>query len=242
MSLNHQPPTSNHRQSAVSNHSVNFKTGRSDAMTSMKSPTTYFEQLSAMADGELDRQELSLALLSCGQDEAMLTSWSTYHLIGDALRSPAQVVPASDLAFLGRLKQRLAQAESAPLAPPEQLPKLVPKAKETSFPEVAYQAESAANDGVFRWKLLAGLASASTVFAIAWTVAGHSSSLNAPQLAQDGAAQQVVVDSPQGPVVRDAGLEELMAAHRQLGAPSALQAPSGFLRSASFETASGVRH
>ncbi len=210
-------------------------------MTRMKSPMPLSEQLSAMVDGELDRQELSLALLSCGQGEAMLTSWSTYHLIGDALRSPAQVVPASDLAFLGRWQQRLAQSESAPLAPPEQLPKLVPKAKEASLPEVAYQAAIAANDGVFRWKLLAGLASATTVFAIAWNVFGHSSSDNAPQLAEDRAAQQVVVDSPQGPVVRDAGLEELMAAHRQLGARSALQAPSGFLRSANFETTSGVR-
>ena len=41
--------------------------------------------------------------------------------------------------------------------------------------------------------------------------------------------------SPQGPVVRDARLEELLAAHKQFGATSALQEPSGFLRNATFD-------
>jgi sigma-E factor negative regulatory protein RseA len=36
-------------------------------------------------------------------------------------------------------------------------------------------------------------------------------------------------------MVRDARLEELLAAHRQLGSNSALQLPSGFLRNATFE-------
>ena len=36
-------------------------------------------------------------------------------------------------------------------------------------------------------------------------------------------------------MVRDARLEELLAAHKQFGATSALQEPSGFLRNATFE-------
>jgi sigma-E factor negative regulatory protein RseA len=43
-------------------------------------------------------------------------------------------------------------------------------------------------------------------------------------------------DVPQAPVmIRDARLDELLAAHRQSGGASALQMPSGFLRNATFE-------
>ena len=96
----------------------------------------------------------------------------------------------------------------------------------------------AANDGEFRWKLVAGFASIAAVSAIAWNAAGLLAPAAAPQLAQAPAPQQqvVVVASPQGPVVRDARLEELLAAHKQLGGTSALQEPSGFLRNATFET------
>jgi sigma-E factor negative regulatory protein RseA len=36
-------------------------------------------------------------------------------------------------------------------------------------------------------------------------------------------------------MIRDPRLDELLAAHRQLGGASALQAPAGFLRNATFE-------
>jgi sigma-E factor negative regulatory protein RseA len=36
-------------------------------------------------------------------------------------------------------------------------------------------------------------------------------------------------------MVRDARLEELLAAHKEFGGASALQMPSGFLRNATFE-------
>ena len=60
------------------------------------------------------------------------------------------------------------------------------------------------------------------------------------QLAKNQTIEQVVVASPQGPMVRDTRLEELMAAHKQLGG-SSLQAPSGFLRNAGFENAQSSR-
>jgi sigma-E factor negative regulatory protein RseA len=59
---------------------------------------------------------------------------------------------------------------------------------------------------------------------------------SAPQLAQAGSSPQMVVASPQGMMVRDAQLEELLAAHAQLGRSSSLQVPSGFLLNATFET------
>ncbi|MCZ8254264.1 MAG: anti-sigma factor, partial [Polaromonas sp.] len=102
--------------------------------------------------------------------------------------------------------------------------------------DVPHRHAPAANDGNFRWKLVAGIASLAAVSAIAWNATGLLAPATAPQLAQAPVSQQVVVASPQGPVVRDARLEELLAAHKQLGGTSALQEPSGFLRNATFET------
>lgn len=100
--------------------------------------------------------------------------------------------------------------------------------------------KDAANEGVFRWKMLAGFACMGTVATLAWSLVGTSALDGAAQLAQfptTGTQQQVVVASPQGPVVRDARLQELLAAHRQMGGTS-LPVPSGFVRNANFENQS----
>ena len=104
-----------------------------------------------------------------------------------------------------------------------------------------HHAGVAANDGSFRWKLVAGVASLAAVSVIAWNAAGLLSPTSAPQLALAPELQQVVVASPQGPMVRDARLEELLAAHKQLGGATALQVPSGFLQNATFETPLNVK-
>jgi len=196
------------------------------------------ELLSALADGQLGGEDFAVALHACGQDDSAIASWDTYHLIGDALRSPASSTLGADMAFLARLKQRLA-AEPLTGAGPNSQGKLArPVADIVHIPvaDVSHRHGMAANDGDFRWKLVAGIASLAAVSAIAWNAAGLLSPAVAPQLAQAPVSQQVVVASPQGPVVRDARLEELLAAHKQLGGTSALQEPSGFLRNATFET------
>jgi len=101
--------------------------------------------------------------------------------------------------------------------------------------EVLQHRGPVANDGVFRWKLVAGVACLAAVSAMAWNVSGLLGAASEPQLAQAPLAASVMVASPQGVVVRDARFEELLAAHRQLGATSALQEPSGFLRNAVFD-------
>jgi sigma-E factor negative regulatory protein RseA len=98
----------------------------------------------------------------------------------------------------------------------------------------------AANDSSMRWKLLAGVASVAAVAAVGWSVmatgAGGLSS-SQPQLAS--APQQpvapVLARSEAGLMIRDARLDELLAAHRQFGGASALQMPAGFVRNATFE-------
>ena len=190
------------------------------------------ELISALADGQLGGEDFAAALHASRHDDSAVQCWDTYHLIGDALRSP-HGARGADPVFLNRLNRRLAQEAAHGSAPLSAQPAVQePPAPLTSHPG------QAANDGEFRWKLVAGFASIAAVSAIAWNAAGLLAPAAAPQLAQAPAPQQqvVVVASPQGPVVRDARLEELLAAHKQLGGTSALQEPSGFLRNATFET------
>lgn len=199
----------------------------------MKPSMQTSELMSALADGQLDGEDFAAALHASRHDDSAVACWDTYHLIGDALRSPSQGLRGVDTAFLSRLNQRLAQ-EASPGAPsrPAQ-----PAVQDVPLVLPPHRSQ-ASNDGEFRWKMVAGFASLAAVSAIAWNAAGLLSSPAAPQLAQAPASSQqvVVVASPQGPMVRDARLEELLAAHKQLGGTSALQEPSGFLRNATFET------
>ena len=208
-------------------------------MNIMKPSTQTSELLSALADGQLVGEDFAAALQACQQDESALACWDSYHLIGDVLRLPARV-PAPllcgvDLEFVDRLNRRLAQEPLAGVAlldPDSGVP-----AHGAVVSELAHHRGPASNDGNFRWKLVAGFASLAAVSAIAWNASGLLAlPVSAPQLAQAASSPQVVVASPQGMMVRDARLEELLAAHAQLGGSSALQVPSGFFRNATFET------
>ncbi len=210
-------------------------------MNTTKSSTQSRELLSALADGELAREECTVALQTCRDDELALPSWSVYHFIGEVLRSPAAPTPASDLVFLDRFKQRLLQEQAFGPVAQSVGPDSAAQVNGKPELEVLHHDSVAANDGSFRWKLVAGVASLAAVSAIAWNAVGLLSPTSAPQLALAPALQQVLVASPQGPMVRDARLEELLAAHKQLGGATALQLPSGFLQNATFETPRNVR-
>jgi sigma-E factor negative regulatory protein RseA len=105
---------------------------------------------------------------------------------------------------------------------------------------------NAANDTVFRWKMVAGLASLAAVAAVGWSMvgpggvqgpAGPQMAMLPPSPVVAETTQPVTVETPQGPMVRDARLEELLAEHRQFGGMSALQMPAGFLRNATYDAA-----
>jgi sigma-E factor negative regulatory protein RseA len=201
----------------------------------MTSTTQNFELISALADGQLAGEDLDAALAFCETDEQARAHWSAYHLIGDVLRSPGLAPQASDAAFVMRLRARMAQE-----------PVLVAVPYTTMLAQsvaVTVPGRHAANDARFTWKLVAGFASLAAVVAVAWNAgSGFLSPSVAPQLARSEApAQQVLVMSAQGPVVRDARLQELLAEHKQFGGLSALQMPSGFLRNATFDSSQGER-
>ena len=91
-------------------------------------------------------------------------------------------------------------------------------------------------------KLVAGLASFAAFAAVGWSVlvpAGAPAPGGAPQLASAGqpasAPAAVAGRSDAGVMLRDPKLDELLAAHRQFGAASALPMPAGFVRNAAFD-------
>ena len=189
------------------------------------------ELLSALADGELTMGVADVGLQDVFLSSALHGDWNSYQVIGHVLRGGAGASGSSgaDPAFLQRLNMCLADEKIALLLPTT-----------ASDIRVALPNQPAANEGVFRWKLVAGFASLSAALVIAWNFVGTPDASTALQLSQSPVAEQVVVASPQGPMVRDARLEELMTAHKQLGG-SSLQAPSGFLRNAGFDNLQSSR-
>lgn len=206
-------------------------------MDTMKLMTQHSELISALADGQLASEDFARALAACEADAQALDSWNTYHLIGEVLRSPELIPHAADTAFVARLRVRLSQEPVLVAAP------ALPEVRHAAAGRLGRTGGEAANDASFPWKMVAGFASVAAVAAIAWNAgAGLLSPTAVPQLARlEPAAQQVLVVSGQGTMVRDARTQELLAAHRQLGGTSALQMPSGFLRNATFESPQGER-
>ena len=198
----------------------------------MTTPQFYCsESLSALVDGELVMVSAESGLQEVFQPNTLHSDWNNYQVIGHSLRegegTGAQL--GADPAFLRRLNARLADEKMMPQV------LFVPDLGAISQPD-----QPAANEDVFRWKLVAGFASLATALVVGWNFMGSPDASAGAQLAQNQTIEQVVVASPQGFIVRDARLEELMAAHKQLGG-SSLQAPSGFLRNAGFENSQSSR-
>lgn len=184
------------------------------------------ELASALADGELRGAELARALAALQTDAAAQARWHTYHLVGDVLRSGAGApVAAPDAAFMARLRLRLQDEKAiSPVAVPLVLPSMRPSA----------------NDSVWRWKLVAGLSVLAVVTVLGWQLAATL---------QDGGSEARLAQSPAPAaeprvqlaageplvMIRDPQLDQLIAAHQQLGGASALQMPAGFLRNATYE-------
>jgi sigma-E factor negative regulatory protein RseA len=207
------------------------------------------EQISALADGQLDDLEIAAALELTAADGDALACWRVYHLVGDVLRFGELAAIGCDRDFLARLSTRL-QAE--PVAPgPDRGPltssELITVGEQKKTVPMPIGKASAANDSSLRWKLAAGFASIAAVAAISFNAIGTLEGLGSgARLAQSGRSPATPVPPvlmttgspamPEEPVmIRDRRLDELMSAHRQFGGTSALQNPTGFLRNATYE-------
>jgi len=201
------------------------------------------EQVSALADGHLPDDEFAEVVGKLCVDPQLRASWQTYHLVGDVLRSGAHSACSDSAAFLSRFQSRLA-AEPV-------LPALVGVPAEVRPVRAPVEA---ANEPVFRWKLVAGAASLAAAAAIGWNwVGGAGSGSEGAQLALQRPAPAVVATTeapaPAAPalsstrvmvgngnpqvMLRDPRLDQLLEAHQQAGGAS--QMPSGFLRNATFD-------
>lgn len=214
-------------------------------MTQQQQPSEAFpdDRMSALADGALQGDDFLAAMTRLAGDEKALSQWHCYHVVGDALRSNELCDGRGDLDFLKRLEARLANEPARAMAPVQ---------VELIGQVVVPLERPAANGDVFRWKLVAGFASLAAVAAIGWqglqlqTPAG-----SAAELAQAGGAsadtgfQQVRSVQPQVPeiamstagnapvMLRNAQLDELLAAHNRAVGGAALQSQVRLLRNVS---------
>ena len=199
------------------------------------------EQISALADGSLQGDDFSRVSGAIAADEALQSTWRTYHVIGDVLRSGEHAPCSDNAAFMARFQQRL--AAEAPPAPAAVVPQ-----RSVARP-VKMVAVEAANEPVFRWKLVAGAASLAAAAAIGWNLVGIGAVPAGMQMAQQQVPQTqqqpvqvasrldatpVLIGNNEAQVMlRDPRLDVLLEAHRQAGGAS--QMPSGFLRNATFD-------
>jgi sigma-E factor negative regulatory protein RseA len=206
------------------------------------------ENLSALADGELDSAAVARICADWRDDAAMRSTWHAYQMIGDVLRSDDLANHAAhDASFLSVLRVRLA-AEPTVLAP--QAPIDVPDP--VAFPAVAHAPRSA------RWGWMAPSAVAAGFVLVAGAVmvtrgplsgsgptdgavVAGASTVAVPASTLAASEQQQIVPrtfAPNGKLIRDARLDRYLAAHQQFAGTSALGVPSGFLRHAAVEAPS----
>jgi sigma-E factor negative regulatory protein RseA len=181
------------------------------------------ELISALADGQLQGEAFARGVQVAAGDAGGRAAWCSYQVVSEVLRTGrASTTGTPPEVFLARLQKRL-HAEQAGAAP---VPVAVPVAVRQSAP--------AAND--WRWKLTAGFASLAAVVAVGWNVWGSSNGAGQPQLASATTGTPATLAAANAaPMIRDSRLDQLLAAHRQLGGATALGNSSGFLRNATFE-------
>lgn len=212
------------------------------------------QRLSCLADGELDDAvELEAALAEAGSAEAQ-ACWRTYSLIGDVLRAPELAQSHCNAAWLQQLRERLRQ---------EQAGQALPQAGQGEPLRADLTQQPAANDGIFRWKMVAGLASFAAVAAIGWNLlgsvqpgaaGGDAVLAQSEEAVQPAAAnvQQVAVSEPErsrpsqawrpaqppySVVLRNPELDRLLAQQATANQDAAARRASEFFRNAGYDTA-----
>ncbi len=218
--------------------------------TGFETQTTQAEELSALVDGELHAGAVAGACARWRSDAASRATWHAYQLIGDVLRSEDLASDASrDAAFLTSLRGRLA-AEPVVLAPQR-------AADQGEAASVSASFGGAARRRRWTWAAPAAVAAGFVAVAGVLVVMRSPGTLPAPvgtELAGAPSSPQGIV-SPQGvavtaapaaepeslvatgQVIRDAGLDRYLAAHKHFAGSAALGVPSAFLRSATVDAA-----
>ncbi|WP_322056566.1 sigma-E factor negative regulatory protein [Paraburkholderia sp. J63] len=197
------------------------------------------EQLSAFVDGEMAGDEQHLNAILSGLDQAGRTAWSSYHLIGDVLRSDDLAMsPAASQSFMAGFAARF-EAEPQVLAP------------------AALPAAASAHNGrvsrilALRRRVVPSLAVAAAAATLTWIVMPQMRSAGmagAPQIASVQSAGDPVqrvamntapvqtVAAQDGNIIRDARLDEYLEAHQQFAQQPVMSDSMPFIRSAALTT------
>ena len=188
------------------------------------------EQLSALADGELDPNGVARTCAKWQARGPAHATWHAYHLIGDVLRSEDLAgLPRRDYVCLDTLREKLAR-EPVIFAPGTSVrssaavgwarkPWAALSAVAAGFGAVAVVLivlREPAGDSEFRAEKSAGPGASAVA-------ANYSSAASRP-----GSAPQALFAD--GRLVRDARLDRYLDAHKQFSGVSALGVPSTFLR------------
>lgn len=207
-------------------------------------------QISDLADGCLRGAAFADAMVLLDTNSQARAYWHDLHVVGDVLRGEVTVTvtvnvnaanTAKDMAFLDTFRANLAKE-----------PRLLPLAQLAPVTSILTTAKPTANDSLFDWKWVGGLSAAAAVVAFSWNMVASTTSApngSGEQLAQSArqatsieatVVTTVATPSAAGVMLRNPQLDALIAAHNQAGGNSALQMPSGFLRSATFNTSAPV--
>lgn len=195
------------------------------------------EDLSALMDGELDASAVAGACRAWRDDAQLREQWHAYHLIGDVMRSEDLVSNVRrDADFLSALRERLAE-EPVVLAPSgvaAPVPQAV-RVRRSWMAPAAVAAGFAVVAGTLVVTQMAGGLSSREPGADA-AIAQVPSSLQTVGLdGKPASAAEVPSVVLNGQLVRDARLDEYLAAHKKFGGSSLPGGPSGFLRNASVD-------
>lgn len=189
-------------------------------------------QISDLADGQLRGVAFADAMTLLEASSSARAAWHGLHVTGDVLRGDTTANETNivkDLAFLDTFKANLAkEPQLTPIAQAGELRVALPTA----------------NDSVFNWKWGGGLSAAAAAVFFSWNLVGTTATApngSGAQLAQKAVKEAVqfsgvATQTTAGVMLRNPQLDALIAAHNQVGGSSALQMPSGFLRSATFNT------
>ena len=202
------------------------------------------ESASALVDGQLPAATAATALDWVCRTTEGRRHWQACHLIGEVLRSGQASAPARDAEFLQGLQARL-QREPLPAAASIASYSIAESPISMGVSEHIESKPEAANEALFRWRLIAGVTALGLVAVLGWHVSDDAGARLAglrpaaqPVLAltaEPAAAVERGGALPPPRMLRDPQLDALLAAHKQASGTSALQMPSGFLRNATFD-------
>ncbi|MFM0060671.1 RseA family anti-sigma factor [Paraburkholderia phytofirmans] len=191
------------------------------------------ERLSAFVDGELFGEEhLNLDTFISGLNGEDRAAWSSYHLIGDALRSDDLAVsPAASSAFLSGFAARLDNEPHvlAPAAMP--VARRLLALRRRVVPAFAVAAAAA----TLTWIVvpqLQGVPGGSGAAQLA-SVQSRGDSLQRVAMAPTATVQPVAQDAN---IIRDASLDQYLEAHQQFAQQPVMPGSMPLIRAAAVST------